>query len=162
MRTVHINILFVLTLSLALFSGARVYSGGQAFTFTATLTDENHIALGVDSASFSATSFDRARLAGGTLIFSFDGPAPVRILAGADLPAGSDFMSTEDNFGPAAMGRTRIGGEFERVANYRLVGFWHLDAEWIRGESHHLFVVETGLAQLDGDLAHAMTRAVVG
>lgn len=113
MRSIHLSGLFILTFVLSLFLGARVYSGdaGPTFTFTATLRGENQIALGIDSASFSETSINSARLAGGTLIFSFDGPEPVSVLAGEDLPSGSDFMVTEDNVGPAPMGRTEIGNE---------------------------------------------------
>ena len=118
MRVIHVNVLFVLTLTLVLFAGARVYSGGPTFTFTATLMGENQIALGIDSSSFRETSINSARLAGGTMIFSFDGPAPVSILAGADLPSDSDFMYTEDNFGPAPTGRTRVGNERAYIVSW--------------------------------------------
>ena len=112
MQSIRTGMYSVLAMLLALVPFTDLYSGEEAtFTFTATLRGENQIALGIDSSSFRETSINSARLAGGTLIFSFDGPEPVSILAGEDLPAGSDFMSTEDSFGPAPMARTEIGND---------------------------------------------------
>ena len=158
MRAGYFNALFVFTLVFTFSACERLYSGngGPTFTFTATLTDENQIALGIGSASFSATSIERVRLAGGTLVFSLDGPAPARILAGESLPAGSDFMTTEDSFGPAAMGRTQIGGEPVYIISWfpvAAIGDDDVLTAYTEEESITLFLLDFGDASPPRDAA---------